>query len=253
MIDYFDQGLAEFNTYEAVIPRYGEPRKASVVHVWVKEPWDAEKGVKAAGEKPSDFEVLKLNQIISYPTGMYRYEQMWSGFWRRDTGALVKYTLSHHEACGATFKRGDLRDGKLLYQAHSYFEGEGEIRREQKLPSDAVFYDELPLRMRVVVAGGLKEGQMNLLRSIIDGRASRDDTPAASATWLAIKPTKEGEPGQTTMIEIRHAEGVDRMTFESVKPWKLLRWEQASGSLLVLKESTFVDYWNRNRNSDQAE
>jgi hypothetical protein len=69
---YWDGGKAEFNIYGAEIVRYGVPRPCEVLHILVREPFDPKQLVKPDNpNQPSAIPVLKMNQILHVPTGLY--------------------------------------------------------------------------------------------------------------------------------------------------------------------------------------
>jgi hypothetical protein len=242
---WLDEGKAEFNVYDATVTRYGHPREATITHIWVKEPWDANRGIKWDGEGQGDSEVVKLNQIISYQTGLYRYEQAWSGFWKRDSAELVKWSLSHHEGCGNTFKQARVADDKADYFHFSYFEGEGDGRHEIELPAGSVFYEELPLKLRLLAAHNLSDPvTIPLFPTVVHSKAGPMDPAPAT-----IRQTRRSR-GEVE-FEVEHAGGTDRLVYETKIPFKLLRWEQADGNKLTLRKSLFTDYWNQTRPGDE--
>src|SRR3981081_856378 len=88
-------GKAEFNIYDAQIARYGIPRACEVLHILVREPFDPKQLVKPDNpNQPDAIQVLKLNQILHVPTGLYVYQQMHSNFWRVDNSQLLKFSLT---------------------------------------------------------------------------------------------------------------------------------------------------------------
>src|SRR2546421_12943475 len=71
---YWGDGKAEFNIYDAQIARYGIPRPTEVLHILVREPFDSKQLVKPDNPtQPDAIAVLKLNQIIHIPNGLYVY------------------------------------------------------------------------------------------------------------------------------------------------------------------------------------
>src|SRR5215471_10440891 len=100
----WDDGRAEYDVYSATERREGSVRPARVVHLIVKEPFDPRTRVKS--ERPGAVDVLKMNQVIDVPTGVYGYHQMLSTFWNRSTGAVVKTSFTSNDSCGNTFKEG---------------------------------------------------------------------------------------------------------------------------------------------------
>ena len=90
---YWGDGKAEFNIYDAQIARSGIPRSTEVLHILVREPFDPKQFVKPEGPpRPDAIAVLKLNQILHIPTGLYLYLQMHSNFWRVDNAKLLKFS-----------------------------------------------------------------------------------------------------------------------------------------------------------------
>lgn len=244
---HLDKGLAEFNVYDASLPRYGEMRNAVITHIWVKEPWDASRGIKWGGTDSGDLEVLKLNQIASYPTGLYRYEQMWSGFWNTETASLVKFSMTHHEACGNTYKQGRTANGLLDYVAFSYFEGEGESAKQTPWSENAFFYDELPLRLRMLAFNQpLKNPlRISLFPSVIHTKI--DQLSPQSATI-----TQSSDSSGAILFTVDHPNGSDRFTFASESPHLLISWKRADGGSLTLRKSLLIDYWNKNHRGDES-
>src|SRR4051812_30719394 len=69
---YWGDGKAEFNIYDAQIARYGVPRPCEVLHILVREPFDPKQLVKPDNPNaPDAVAVLKFNQILHVPTGLY--------------------------------------------------------------------------------------------------------------------------------------------------------------------------------------
>ena len=102
---YWNDGKAEFSIYAAEITRYGKPRPCEVLHILVREPFDPKQFVKPDdSNRPETIQVLKMNQILHVPTGLYVYQQMHSSFWRVDSAQLLKFSLTSSDSCGNTYK-----------------------------------------------------------------------------------------------------------------------------------------------------
>src|SRR6184192_2724225 len=100
---YWADGKAEFNIYDAQIARYGQPRSCEALHILVREPFDPKQLVKPDDwRKPDLISVIKMNQILHIPTGIYVYQQMHSSFWWVDNAALLKFSLTSSDSCGNT-------------------------------------------------------------------------------------------------------------------------------------------------------
>jgi hypothetical protein len=98
---YWGDGKAEFDFYDAQIVREGQPRACEVLHILVREPFDPRQWVKVEDwKRPGAIPIVKLNQILHVPTGIYVYQQMHSNFWRTDNGLLVKWSLTSNDGFG---------------------------------------------------------------------------------------------------------------------------------------------------------
>ena len=148
---YWGDGKAEFNIYDAQIARYGIPRPCEVLHILVREPFDPKQFVKPEGSpRPETIAVLKLNQILHVPTGLYVYQQMHSNFWRVDNAKLLKFSLTSNDSCGNTYKEARRTGDQLSYEYHTYWDGMAEGKENIALPPNGYFYDELPWLVRTL-------------------------------------------------------------------------------------------------------
>jgi hypothetical protein len=238
----WDDGRAEYNVYRAEEVRDGTVRKGEVVHIVVKEPFNPKLRVKA--DEPSGTEVLKMNQVIDFPAGVYAFHQMHSSFWDRVTGNLLKFSLSSNDSCGNSFKLGWL-DGRLLRLTyHTYWDGEGDGRLDQRLPADAVFYDELPFKLRTLRrAPAPAQYAISLYPSVVGSRLGRTEVRPAT---IVVTPSGSGR-----VVEVRSDAGVDRFTFDSEFPFTLLSWSRSDGGSLVLRKAQRLDYRNHGKPGDE--
>src|SRR5438477_1961832 len=148
---YWADGKAEFNIYDAQIARYGIPRACEVLHILVREPFDPKQLVKPDNpNQPDAIPVLKLNQILHVPTGLYVYQQMHSNFWRVDNAQLLKFSLTSNDSCGNTFKEARREAERFAYEYHTYWDGMAGGKENLAVPRDGHFYDELPWLVRTI-------------------------------------------------------------------------------------------------------
>ncbi|RMG16808.1 MAG: hypothetical protein D6731_05325 [Planctomycetota bacterium] len=128
-------GKAEVSAYELEISRYGVSRRGVAVAIFVTEPFRESLRVKRerpGGPDGDTFQVLKLNLVKDFPTGVYDYHLMLSAFvglepaGGRAAGTPCKLSFTAQEWCGQAahflwFDRGRVRE-----QLHSYFDGEAD-------------------------------------------------------------------------------------------------------------------------------
>jgi hypothetical protein len=235
---YWNDGKAEFDIYDAQIVRYGQPRQTEVLHILVREPFDLKQMVKPDNwQRPNVIQVLKMNQILHIPTGLYVYQQMHSNFWRADNARLAKFSLTSNDSCGNTYKEARRGGERFAYQWHTYWDGMADGSANVTLPPNGFFYDELPLRVRTIdFSKPSGDFTIQLAPTIITSKKEN----------LLWKPAKVhfDSSERAIYVTVQHAAGTDRFVLGREFPYLLRTWEAADGSRLSLKRSLKVDYWN---------
>ncbi|MEO5719833.1 MAG: hypothetical protein ABIR29_14845 [Chthoniobacterales bacterium] len=235
---YWNDGKAEFDIYDAQIVRYGQPRQTEVLHILVREPMDLKQFVKPDDwQRPGTIQVLKMNQILQIPTGLYVYGQMHSNFWRSDNGRLAKFSLTSNDSCGNTYKEAR-RGGEIFrYQWHTYWDGMAEGHENVRLPPNGIFYDELPLRVRTIdFSKPSGDFAIQLAPSIINSKKDK-------LVWKPAQVHFESTD-RAIFVTVTHDAGSDRFILDRDFPYLLRTWQSVDGSKLQLKRSLKVDYWN---------
>lgn len=252
---YWRDGKAEFNVYAGTLTRYGQAQPAEVLHILVREDFAPGALVKADDwRQPGAFPVLKLNQVLRVPTGVYVYQQMHSAFWRIGDGRLLKWSLTSNDSCGNTFKLAERRaaeddgEGCWDYRFFTYWENMAEGRETVRAPAGAaaVFYDELPAWVRGLdFSGGAGSVTVQLAPGVIGSK--RDRIRFAPAT---VHFRSDG-PGGSLVVTVEHAGGRDEMTLEAAFPHRLREWRMADGGALTLKRSLKLPYWSFHNPGDR--
>lgn len=241
---YWNDGKAEFSIYGAEIVRYGIPRQCEVLHILVREPFDPKQLVKPEDPKRAEaFPVLKMNQILHVPTGLYVYQQMHSNFWRVSDARLLKFSLTSNDSCGNTYKEARRNGPQLAYEFRTYWDGMAGGQENITPPADGYFYDELPWLVRTLDFGKTGETEIQLAGSAIH---SKKDS-------FEFKPAKFSFAKKERFIEVtlQHAAGQDRFALDAPFPHLLREWIAADGSRLKMKRNLKVDYWNYNKPGDR--
>lgn len=242
---YWGDGKAEFNIYDAQISRYGIPRPTEVLHILVREPFDPKQLVKPEGPpRPDTIAVLKLNQILHVPTGLYVYQQMHSNFWRVDNAQLLKFSLTSNDSCGNTFKQARREGDHLAYEYRTYWDGMAEGKENLTVPANGYFYDELPWLVRTIdFSKATGEFDVQLAGTTIN---SKKDTFAFKPAKISFNSTE-----RTFDVAVEHAGGTDHFILDRDFPYLLREWNAADGSRLKMKRSLKVAYWNYNKPGDR--
>ena len=235
---YWNDGKAEFDLYDAQLVREGETRQTEVLHVLVREPFDLQQMVKPdSWDHRGVVQVLKMNQILSAPTGLYVVHQMHSNFWRADNARLAKFSLSSNDSCGNTFKEARRGGEVFTYQWHTYWDGMAEGRQKITLPPNGFLYDELPLRVRTIdFTKPSGDFQIQLAPTIINSKKDNLVWKPAAVHYETAE--------HAIYVTVQHDAGTDRFMLDHDFPYLLRKWEEADGSRMQLKRSLKIDYWN---------
>ena len=242
---YWGDGKAEFNIYDAQIARYGVPRPCEVLHILVREPFDPKQMVKPENPNaPDAIPVLKLNQVLHVPTGLYVYQQMHSSFWRVDNAQLLKFSLTSNDSCGNTFKEARRDGGKLAYEYRTYWDQMAGGKDEVVIPANGYFYDELPWLVRTLnFQKASTPLEVQLAGSVIN---SKKDNFVFKPAKISFKATE-----REIDVAVEHAGGADHFILDRDFPNLLRQWNAADGSRLKIKRSLKVAYWNYNKPGDR--
>ena len=242
---YWNDGKAEFSIYGAEIARYGIPRACEVLHILVREPFDPKQLVKPEEPKRAGaFPVLKLNQILNVPTGLYVYQQMHSNFWRVDNAQLLKFSLTSNDSCGNTYKEGRRADGHFTYEYRTYWDGMAGGQEKVAIPANGYFYDELPWLVRTIdFSNPGKNFEVQLAGSTINSKKDSFEFKPATVSFTRAERFID--------VTLQHAGGTERFKLDSQFPHLLREWNAADGSKLKMKRNLKVDYWNYNQPGDR--
>jgi hypothetical protein len=258
----WDDGKAEISTYVGTTERYGETRPTTARVILVKEDLVRPTLVKSdAGPVPNKtVEVLKQIFVADFPTGTYDYHQTASLFFARATLELLKEAMSHTESCGITFVRIGPDGGRLMHEAHSYWDGEADRRVPILWPTPRhphILWDALPVWLRSLPRGD-QRGAMTvwLLPSQISGRSPLANTRPVAAT---IRMASNGP--ETVRVPfgripafrytVETSAGRDTFWLAAAAPHPLVRMATAAGRRLELRKTQRLDYWNHHGVGDE--
>ncbi len=242
---YWGNGKAEFDIYDAQIVREGQPRPCEVLYILAREAFDPKQWTKVDDwKRPGVVPVVKLNQILHVPTGIYVYQQMHSSFWKIDNGLLLKWSFTSNDSFGNTFKEMRRFGEELAFNWHTYWDGMADGSENITPPANGYFYDELPLRVRTIdFSKPTGEFEIQLAPSVIN---SKKET-------IVFKPAKVNFKlnDRTINVDVEHDGGKDHFVLDQEFPFLLREWSAGDGSYFKLKQSLKIDYWNYSKNGDR--
>lgn len=248
---YWHAGKAEVNSYALNQSRYGEVRKGKAVLIFVTEDLSKKQHVKI--EDPSQrnkVNVLKLNFIKNFVTGIYPYSMMLSVFTPTNSEkdpASVKVAMSSQEWCGQVYTQLNLRGNRYAIKSHSYFEQEAD---RQFSVRQALLEDEIWNLIRLD-RDKLPVGEVDMIPGLFYTALNHVDLKVKKA--IAEKTVIKGDyvytlrfPEEQRTLSIRYA-----VSF----PFKILGWketwteaEDTLETTATLDKTLFIDYWTKNKN-----
>ena len=259
---YWHDGKAEIDGYRLTVNRYGEPREGTAVAIYVTEPFSESKRVKVndPAQDPKDtFDVLKLNLVRDFQTGIYDYNTMVSVFLRSGDFTPVKITFSSAEWCGHVYEELLFGTSGITGHYYSYFEDESGPRRLENA-KNGVVEDNLFILLRGLrgdFIGPGKTRKVKLLPSVYYGRLSHkplewEDADISRRSGVEKVEVPAGK-FDAIVYEIKTSSGrAGKFFVEKAYPHRILRWEMPPDVSGELTGSTRLEYWKLNKKGDES-
>ncbi len=232
---YWHDGKAELDGYRYTVTRYGQKRRGQAVLVYVTEPFSRSKNVKVddPAKNPRDtFDVLKLNLVRDFQTGIYDYNTMTSLFVQSQDFDPVKVSFSSTEWCGNVYEELRLDPGRVTQRLTSYFEDESATRDEPRMKG-GILEEELFVKLRGLNGEYLRAGDSTtvpLLLSAFRRRLAHWPLRWTAVTIQRLEGTRMvGVPAgrfKTLVYTVKTGNGHDGLFFvEAAYPHRIIRWE----------------------------
>jgi hypothetical protein len=232
---HWRDGKAELDGYRLTIRRYGAERAGQAVAVYVTEPFSESKRVKLddPSRAPADVvDVLKLNLVRRFQTGVYDYNTMSSLFVRTRDFSPVKLAFAGTEWCGLVHEELNWRGAGLDARTDSYFEGES-AQHAAPVPAGGLAEEELFVRLRGLRGEFMAPGQKRtvpFLASTLQRRLTHRPLAWGRAT---IERARAGETVRVpagvfacAVYVVRPDDGREgRFWVEQAHPNRLVKWQ----------------------------
>ena len=254
---YWYQGKAEVNSYALTQARYGELRNGEAVLIFVSEDFLTEEQVKyEGGSSGPRTEILKLNLLERFNTGIYDYSLMTSVFTPVDGSRTLKTTCSVQDWCGQAYVQLNHRNDAYEYELRSYFEKEGD--KDGKLAADWL-EDGIWNQVRLDPAK-LPNGKVNMVPSSTYLRLPHKPVE------LVLVEASTVVNGDTSVFRMEFA-GLDRtveIRFGTASPHVIFGWSETRPdgfgdrtntltTTAVLTHQVMEPYWGMHANADDAQ
>lgn len=240
---------AEINRYELTQMRYGEAHPGHAEFIFVTEPFLIEAQVKSDyGGSPST-DVLKLNALRTFNTGIYSYRTMTSTFQPVKLTAYpnaLKTNTSVQDWCGQVFQQLNRIDTGWRGELRSYFQKEGD--RDFKL-ADVPLEDALWLRLRLDPKS-LPIGEIELIPGAVHTRFAHHPIRPEIAD---AERTVDGELSRY-IIRYRDIARELQIEFDTEFPHVIRSWREvgSAGTTRAVLTHRIMnsEYWSENRPED---
>ncbi len=242
---------AEINRYELTQMRYGEAHPGHAEFIFVTEPFLTEAQVKnESGGSPST-DVLKLNALRTFNTGIYSYRTMTSTFQPIDLTAFphaLKTNTSVQDWCGQAFQQLNRTETGWRGELRSYFQNEGD--RNFTL-GDVYLEDELWVQLRLAPED-LPVGKIDIV-------------PGALYTRFTHRPIQRERAhaervgdGELSRYVIRYesTERELRIFYDTEFPHIIRKWEEiepvGTTRAMLTHRVMNSEYWSENSPEDAS-
>lgn len=256
--NYWYSGLAEISTYSLQQARYGALHPGEAVLIFVTEDFRTDKQVKHESPKEVPHtNVLKMNALRKFITGVYDYSAMTSVFSPVNTNQFphaLKATLSVQEWCGQVYEQLNHSGLHYMVKGFSYFENEA----EQAYSVEYTWLeDELFTRLRLDPAT-LPVGRFFCIPTQLSSRLQHRPLKACEArgSW-ADYTGKVPEGYDSVRVYQVQFPGIQRtlkIQAEKVFPYRIIGWEEYTYekqhhflTKAVLRHSKRLAYWQQNQ------
>lgn len=259
---HWGDGKAELAGYDLAFPRYGEIRNGTAVLIFVTEPFTVAPRVKADGPNADEgvvFQVMKLNLVRDFPTGIYDYNTMTSTFVGLEpfaglpAGAPAKVTFSSQEWCGQVWEQAIFHPKSIDLVSHSYFGAEADrsasIERTPELwTEDQLFHWARGLALP---SPGDGPARVPMIPTLLETRLSHEPVTTREANLRRDLRAETIEvPAGTFETTVHQASvaGGPVWTFwvETSPPHRLVKWTTDTGEAGLLRGSARLPYWEMN-------
>ena len=252
-------GKAELSGYAVTTSRYGAPREGRVVLIYVTEPMDRRNWIKDdAGDVSLEdrVNVLKLNHVLKFQTGIYPYSVMTSVFAPVDSLSAVRFapakiSMSAQEWCGHVYQRVIARSDTFESELRSYFHSEGDRDTTVKISPGTLYEDALLIQLRELdgpFAGG-RDWAGSLVPSLWSQRKRHAPLEVVPATIKREDATRDGLP--VTRFTLAYGSVTTTYEVEKAAARRVLAWKSKDGEEARLLKTARLPYWKLNGPGDE--
>ena len=252
-------GKAELSGYKITTSRYGSLREGTLVLIFVTEPMDRRVWIKDdVGDVPEAdrVNVMKLNAVLKFQTGIYPYSVMTSTYAPVDPAggerfAPAKVVLSAQEWCGSVYQKLLIRPASFAGELRSYFHAEGDQERAVATPAGTLYEDALLIQLRELdgpFASG-RDWSGSLVPSLWSSRKGHTAPAPLAATIRRSAAVRQGVP--VHRFTLAYAGMTRTIDVEKGAPHRVLGWTASDGEVATILKTARLPYWQLHGPGDE--
>ena len=246
--DFWFSG-AEINRYELSQSRYGEQHPGHAEFIFVTEPFLINEQVKHEFGNGNSTDVLKLNALRTFNTGLYSYRTMTSTFLPIELDRYphaLKTNTSVQDWCGQAFQQINRTKTGWDVELRSYFQSQAD---QNFTLQEAWLEDELWLLVRLEPTK-LPIGKFECVPGALYTRFAHIAIEATAAVGSVTEKNQE----RIYVIYYPSLERTLTIHFKSKFPHIITKWTETDAqgtTTAVLKDRIMnSDYWSQNKPED---
>jgi hypothetical protein len=245
---YWHDGKSEVDFYNAEFVRDGQPHRCEVLLTLTPGFVDPTTLAPLENAKqPDALPVIRMNETATLPRGIFAEQRAVSILWRLDFTSLARISAVGSDGRGNLAKSiYETREANKISWCYSSDTYRGTVNGQEIASpiGPAVFYDELPLRVRTIdFSKAAGEFDAQLAPTLVGPSKEFGEFKSAKFSW------KTGD--RAIEVSLRHDGGMDRFVLDRDFPFLLREWSAADGSRWKLKNSLKAEYWNYGKNGDR--
>lgn len=240
---------AEISSFELSQSRYGDNHQGHAELIYVTEPFLTDAQVKHEFGEGESVDVLKLNALRTFNTGIYSYRTMTSTFQPVDLEAYphcLKTLTSIQDWCGLATQQLNKTDSGWRAELRSYFQKAGDRNFEL---GEVWLEDELWLRLRLDPSS-LPQGEIEIIPGSIFTRFYHRPIESSTAEAKLFRDSR-------TYVYAVHYPGLQRrleIEFDADFPHIIRAWKEiepdGTTTAKLKKRVMHSEYWSENHPKD---
>lgn len=244
---YWEPGKSEVNFYALDHVQNGQHYPAEVFVTLTPLFLDPSTLVVPETKQPGSLPIIRMNITYALAKGLVPDQGAFTLLWRMDSMSLARATFAGSDGIGTIFKSFQEKreqtgtSWRFICQSHR---GRIDDQKASSPNGSAIFWDELPLRVRMLdFSKSSGEFEIQLAPTLSSAAC---DAPVFKPAKLSFKSSQ-----RNFEVDLKHENGIDHFILDHDFPFLLREWKMADGSSLKMKNSIRAAYETYSKPGDR--